>query len=263
MACSAPSLHARCPESQRAWKRGEGPSEPTGPAAPPPHAQRSTLCSLRSGPRRGPRLKAARCDFDVTFIHVSAQGQPCQLCLRKCNSSRFLEYHNEQGAPRPCPRTQQHPLPPDPANFTLHVTASTGRRSCEWPRSPQSQARSSRDPGVSALAPASHAKALVFAAKEESQESPFSASGTLLCTQPPPRRVLTEATTLEGMPPPWVLPDKAEPFIALHIKPHSSSGREGYTPARSWDPRAEHRNSIVHQESPFLGNAHPNFHHRR
>lgn len=81
----------------------------------------------------------------------------------------------------PCPEDHDGILF-DWATFTLHITAPTGRRSFELPRSPQSQARSPQDPGAPDLTPVLQATALRVAAGEESQEIHFSDQETLLWT---------------------------------------------------------------------------------
>lgn len=121
MVCSAPSLHARYPVSERSWeKRRRGPSEPAGSNhSPGPRgenpgmSQSGTLWPAGSSDlRRVPRTRAARHDFDVSLIHGSARGQPCQLCVRTRNTSRFSVHHALTQRPQRHAWPRGHPGPP-------------------------------------------------------------------------------------------------------------------------------------------------------
>lgn len=162
----------------------------------------------------------------------------------------------------PCPEDHSSILLRHWATFTLHITAPTGRRSFESPRSPQSQARSPRDPEAPDLTCALQATVLVFAAEGESQEIHFSAQGTLLWTQGLlfrdflQRRLSWKTCPLRGS-----RLTKVSHSDLFTSNPNRSSGLEGEKPARPWCPGVEALNSLGHQQSKFLGNALPNFHH--
>lgn len=95
--------------------------------------------------RRIPRTRAAQHDSDVSLIHGSAQGQPCQLCVRKRNTVCFLAYQNEHGAPRPPPKTTTASLC-HRATFARHRTARLTDSSSELPKVTPKQGKVTRGP---------------------------------------------------------------------------------------------------------------------
>lgn len=201
-----------------------GRQNPPGQTTPPPHVGRTQAWvraahsgwPIRSDLRQVPRTRAAQLDFDVSLIHGSARSRPRQLCVRTWNTSRFLEYHNEHGAPRPRPKTTTASLAtgqPSPSAL-LHTQLAT---LLNCPRSPPKGGKVIGGPWSSrpqACIPCNSSGICCKGGKP--RDSLFSTWTITVDTWAYLQRFSTEATgSWKKCPSLWVLSDKGELFTSL------------------------------------------------